>query len=153
MTTKILKNGTEVLANQEEDGAVYATTYANRTQADNKAAKLGAGWTVYQFGRPFYVGKVKSENSPKATAQHTPGPWKLQTPSGIFAPTGTVLATAYHMGTEPNNEREANARLICAAPDLLEALEPFTLLNPLHCPDYAGSIEIARAAIAKARGQ
>lgn len=33
---------------------------------------------------------------------------------------------------------------------LLAALRPFTILNPQWCPEFAGSIEIARAAIARA---
>lgn len=52
-----------------------------------------------------------------------------------------------------DDEPEANARLFIAAPALLAALEPFTILNPLHCPSFAGSIEQARAAIAQATGK
>ena len=48
---------------------------------------------------------------------------------------------------------EANARLIAAAPDLLEALEKFTLLNPDHYKDIAGFIKNAQAAISKAKGE
>jgi len=33
--------------------------YANRTQAEKAAAKMGAGWEVNQFmGRPFYVARI-----------------------------------------------------------------------------------------------
>lgn len=56
LTTTI--RGIEVLAKTYE-GMTLAVTYSNRTQANKKAAQMGNGWTVYQFGRPFYVGKVK----------------------------------------------------------------------------------------------
>lgn len=53
-----LRNGTEVTARYYKS-MLMAITYTNRTQANNAQKKLGDGWTVYQFGRPFYVGKVK----------------------------------------------------------------------------------------------
>lgn len=55
--TKKLNNGREVVA-KIYNGEPYAVTYANRTQANRKAVELGEGWAVYQFGRPFYVGRV-----------------------------------------------------------------------------------------------
>lgn len=48
-----LNNGVVVLAKPDGEWPVQ---YANRTQAYKRAAALGTGWTVYQFGRPFYVG-------------------------------------------------------------------------------------------------
>lgn len=53
----------------------------------------------------------------------------------------------------PAKDAEKIARLAASAPALLAALEPFAQLNPLAVPQYAGSIEIARAAIALARGE
>ena len=112
--------------------------------------------------------------TPKYSA-HTPGPWEADEPSSgvhrrifirrvgenvnggahacVFAVDGT--ATAY--GTQ-----DANASLIAAAPDLLEALETLVQMceqvvpdhiatNPDH--DYGQSDDAARAAIAKARGE
>ena len=38
------------------NGQPMAMTFANLTQAKNKAAALGVGWEVYRFGRPFFVG-------------------------------------------------------------------------------------------------
>ena len=57
--------------------------------------------------------------------RHTPGPWKyhrLDGITGLIAEDGTVLA---RINTPCNNERtgKANARLIAADPELLDALE------------------------------
>ncbi len=54
--TKKLNNGVEVLAKMYA-GEPSAMTYANRTQAQKKASSLGDPWRVYNWGRPFYVGK------------------------------------------------------------------------------------------------
>lgn len=58
----VLHRGVEILA-KEYKGSMVAVTYANRTQAYAKAEELGPGWTVYHFGRPFLVGRVKSVDS------------------------------------------------------------------------------------------
>ena len=46
----------EVLAKMY-DGTLHPVTYANKTQASNRAAKLGAEWCVFQSAasRIFYV--------------------------------------------------------------------------------------------------
>jgi hypothetical protein len=56
--TKTLRNGIEVTAKLYH-GEPNAVTYANRTQAMRAAEKMGDGWAVYQFGRPFYVGRQR----------------------------------------------------------------------------------------------
>jgi len=63
--------------------------------------------------------------------QHTPGPWQVspapssikgaKTSLSIIRNIGGYVATAYPGGMQ-REEAEANARLIAAAPDLLEAL-------------------------------
>jgi hypothetical protein len=54
LTTK-LRCGKTVLAKVYEN-LVFPMTYANRTQAERKAAELGAGWSVYKGPRrPFFV--------------------------------------------------------------------------------------------------
>lgn len=68
--------------------------------------------------------------------QHTPGPWTAPS-AGIYTETGKMIAAvadprmakqACAPGGHPNmDEGHANARLIAAAPELLEALE--SLLN------------------------
>ena len=57
MKTTVLYNGITVLGKVYK-GEVCAVTYANRTQAQRKAAELGSEWAVYHFGRPFYVGRI-----------------------------------------------------------------------------------------------
>ncbi len=93
---------------------------------------------------------------------HTPGPWKILrldlgdeeiffVPVEILAGSGK-LVVAYEGGLAPAahewtaEEIEANAALIAAAPDMLEALETIMNIGDKACRD------IARAAIKKARG-
>lgn len=59
MDTVKLNNGLEVVARKSNyaKSGLTAITYANKTQAYNKAEKLGPEYTVFGF-RPFYVGRV-----------------------------------------------------------------------------------------------
>jgi hypothetical protein len=88
---------------------------------------------------------------------HTPGPWKI-------AATGHVVTAADYsricrveqLPGMDSREIDANARLIAAAPELLDALQnivnSLTLAGPpeLACQQY--QLDTARAAIAKATG-
>lgn len=61
------------------------------------------------------------------TTKHTPGPWSAahseKTFGVVVCPKGNYVADAYYRSDEDgNNETAANARLIAAAPELLEAL-------------------------------
>lgn len=87
--------------------------------------------------------------------QHTPGPWRvdpdeeccvLGPPEGN-PPYQITVAQAYgFMGI-----REANARLIAAAPDMLVALKG--LLLAIESPDdYPDECEAARALVARLTG-
>lgn len=88
---------------------------------------------------------------------HTPGPWSLSKPSGIYidAPTGCIAALNY-------GALEGDARLIAAAPDLLAALERLeaqisqTSAYDFACrgddPELLADVGFAREAIAKAKG-
>ena len=98
---------------------------------------------------------------------HTPGPWEFvpkltasENHRGFFIraekPTknGKWALAEVQPGDEDGNLGRANARLIAAAPDLLEALELIAKgydegqsLSGTNCAD------IARAAIAKATGK
>lgn len=87
--------------------------------------------------------------------KHTPGPWRRSHESIdpewdiVIAQHGVIVANVNACG-----QREANARLIAAAPELLEALEVCAdALNPENCYDIPKAADKARAAIAKARGQ
>lgn len=103
--------------------------------------------------------------------EHTPGPW-TQERRGQFANQYTLGApgtglvgyflAAPHATTEEN---EANARIIAAAPELLEALElverfmPFVpqpglpMTPELEAREDVQAVLKTRAAIAKARGR
>lgn len=108
---------------------------------------------------------------------HTPGPWYR----GVVSPRGgqilagadlngdpdTCVATVHHVTINPTKEESgetlANTKLIAAAPDLLAALEMIESAMR-DSPDFKDAattqdgasiipIAVARAAIAKAKGQ
>jgi hypothetical protein len=86
---------------------------------------------------------------------HTPGPWKIGTPppngeQTIGNSQGLMVAVAT---TGFNVPTLANARLIAAAPELLEALESMVEMVEMNGFGKAYAMDISRAAIAKARGQ
>jgi hypothetical protein len=108
-------------------------------------------------------------------AKHTPGPWQVGTP-GYGEPgyiycdnaLGSAVAITYGLplalSVFSRAEEEANARLIAAAPDLLEALKAVTPPHrALGCwCSYSRDTEgyghedgckLARAAIAAAEGR
>jgi len=87
--------------------------------------------------------------------KHTPGPWMFR-PSrqpqitSESDPAGRTIAIVYDQ--VPDAERKANASLIAAAPELLEALKE--CLGELERLGWggAGYTDLAHAAIAKAEG-
>lgn len=88
--------------------------------------------------------------------KHTPGPWDRIIADGytvrhpqIYSDTGPI-ANATFLGNNRLDELNANARLIAAAPDLLEALE--ALLDYENGIQKSIAEQMARAAIAKAGG-
>ncbi len=74
--------------------------------------------------------------------EHTPGPWKVDIETGeICSPGPVVLGTIYGADDFPCNETDiseeckANARLIAAAPDMLQALrKALESVCSLKCP-------------------
>lgn len=95
------------------------------------------------------------------SAQHTPGPWKAWQNTSEVGTNYWRFRTASEMyGLQDNLGGycgEANARLIAAAPELLEALETLNLvigLTPIAGNKDAlqDACDIAREAIAKAKG-
>jgi hypothetical protein len=85
--------------------------------------------------------------------KHTPGPWRYDYAPGfcgeLLAANGTTLA---EFVSEPS---EANARLIAAAPELLEALQGL-LRGIANGPDEANAAMLvakARDAVNKATGE
>ena len=84
--------------------------------------------------------------------KHTPGPWEpignlVRTQFGLGNPDMRGLLVAECPGHTP--ESNANARLIAAAPELLEALQDALKAGVI---DMNGEPDAARAAIAKATG-
>lgn len=102
---------------------------------------------------------------------HTKGPWFADkcvegTIGGIQDSHGEHVAQAQARqplaAGKPDYERKANARLIAAAPELLEALEGMTeryteLANSGDCGfwdcENENEVKAARAAIKKAKGE
>ena len=92
------------------------------------------------------------------TTQHTPGPWTNDPADGALVDArvnGRLVAIAEVFHCDTDESREANARLIAAAPDLLAALEQVMgcitgdNIERIHLPVY---LDNARAAIRKAKG-
>ncbi len=95
--------------------------------------------------------------------KHTPGPWRVQNGSVYaLAPDGSFgsLPVA-HMDRDPGNgtrpvERDANARLIAAAPEMVEALRGALEVLDGRANDFSSKSEACkacRAAIRKAEGR
>jgi hypothetical protein len=105
-------------------------------------------------------------------AKHTPGPWTLTADGAgwyIECSPERGHSVAYiraEIGEEDpdtsDDEKEANARLIAAAPELLEALIALLGVAPSKAPGaglivgaeekHANALQAARAAIKKATG-
>lgn len=81
-------------------------------------------------------------------SKHTPGPWVYRRTSGF-----DYGSTAYWVpGVCTNVQTEADARLISAAPDLLEALKEIVQFMRVDFDDLPMAEKVL-AAIAKAEGQ
>ena len=88
-------------------------------------------------------------------SKHTPGPWRIDrgsktgTARGISASARNIV-NFNGLAKPMSNETEANARLIAAAPDLLDALR--YVLDCIERNEIS-DMQPARAAIAKAEGR
>ena len=91
------------------------------------------------------------------TTKHTPGPWTTTGPN-IRADNDALVATVqdhWHDHKTPQGEKEANAQLMSAAPELLAACKE--AVGQLECNCCSGcegtcSWAIVHNAIAKAEG-
>jgi hypothetical protein len=89
-------------------------------------------------------------------SKHTPGPWRMRTERSIDRGTAYGIETCEadwkrtRSVVPPLYINEADARLIAAAPDMLEALEEVMSCEENEQMRWA---QKARAAIAKARGE
>jgi hypothetical protein len=92
-----------------------------------------------------------------STTAHTPGPWRLDVPE----PDGEIIVmdeqdvsidTIWKQPLDPSEWVEANARLIAAAPELLEALEAVQQITSEGNNLVDDDLAWIRSAIAKAKG-
>jgi hypothetical protein len=93
--------------------------------------------------------------STKMTHQHTPGPWNYDGPNAqtahIIHVADGEIAEAFSEWIS-NKQAEANANLIAAAPDMLEALEYIEAMVNDGIGDQI-NLDKLEHVIAKARGQ
>lgn len=86
--------------------------------------------------------------------KHTPGPWQIGMPNQVLSTARSVLAVTDCEPHIPEEETRANARLIAAAPGLLQALYEIDNLAVHHVKGAIGRAQgIARRAIRKAEGR
>lgn len=91
--------------------------------------------------------------------KHTPGPWEAslnvcETRWLIYTQEQSLRHRGYLASTaETNEDSEANAKLMAAAPDLLDALKELVTVAESHISCPCPEIDEARAAIAKAEGK
>lgn len=92
-------------------------------------------------------------------SKHTPGPWREEFVSdktwhkGVYDVNGNEVALVKVKSALTAQRRDADARLIAAAPDLLDALKTCLLIvEHLASESAPSTIAEARAAIAKATG-
>ena len=95
-------------------------------------------------------------------SKHTQGPWRFRPHRMQCFDNIGVKRDGFNIdGPESLGDmecgafNEADARLIAAAPDLLEALKPFLeddIYDGDHTRELVKAVKIARAAIAKAEG-
>lgn len=89
--------------------------------------------------------------------QHTPAPWKIDAECSAVGNNFCIHDTVDNLHIAETlqifGQDEANARLIAAAPELLYALENLLAVKNCEGGTMFDSDEIARAAIAKARGE
>jgi hypothetical protein len=90
--------------------------------------------------------------------KHTPGPWTLEDGEALVirgSDDGQICIANWLRGRgglggrRKNDEVQANARLIAAAPDLLDALKGVVRIADRQTVEF----DAARAAIAKAEGR
>ena len=82
-------------------------------------------------------------------ADHTPGPWRVLFP-GIYDVENPYPIAKVHKTERNGPEIDANARLIAAAPDMLEALEAAKRVMGPMATSFPNTLAIIDEAIAKA---
>jgi hypothetical protein len=105
-----------------------------------------------------YFGKADDSMSESIKAEHTPGPWKYHYDADgdhvILSDSGTIIAVTGGDGYVMRLIDEANARLLSAAPEMLEALNEFLAYSECHCTRTNDcAFCMGEAAIKKAQGE
>lgn len=100
---------------------------------------------------------MNTQNQQTKNAQHTPGPWKvveLGRDMGVVPESRPVqsVAVCSRLYREDAPDADANARLIAAAPDLLNMLERMVAETTGGFAPCLLTLEHARNALAKAKG-
>ena len=85
-------------------------------------------------------------------SKHTPGPWNYKSPLEVVGSDGTTIKLIGLTHAQYETD-EANARLIAAAPELLEALQLLSASLPLNHKVDSKVVAKCRSAIAKAKGE
>jgi hypothetical protein len=88
--------------------------------------------------------------------KHTKGPWKVRSVSQYDVVSKDEFIVACDNVALPDSECIANAKLIAAAPEMLEALElvlSFVMEVGNSNPKTRAALNICTAAIKKARGE
>ena len=106
-------------------------------------------------------GKCEVKSKKMNKIKHTPGPWKFEHSEDIDLPNHVAISANTHTmlaqvvwkmeNDEYSPQCEANARLIAAAPDLLEALEAIIDSGELPLCYSSPLVIKANKAIAKAK--
>jgi len=85
--------------------------------------------------------------------EHTPGPWGTSGGKGVYAESGReIIFCAHNTRSGSTEEKEANARLIAAAPELLAACQRLLALASEGVRAGDSAQGQAREAITKAIG-
>lgn len=85
-----------------------------------------------------------------SAAPHTPGPWRALPTAEVTTEGGRYVGCIGDAFRHDDPEDLANARLIAAAPELLEVCQRLVRQWDEDESIYVGCVEDARAAIAKA---
>lgn len=88
------------------------------------------------------------------SSPHTSGPWRVSKFNSMYVVAENGMQLARCSGS-PGGEGEANARLIAAAPDMLEALRMIADIGEASqsINSLAHIAKIARATLAKVEGE
>ena len=95
------------------------------------------------------------------STQHTPGPWSVDAMGNVWSADTKVCEMSEHpvimsgcYREKTDDEHRANARLIAAAPEMLEALKMSLKIGDGCSRGFLNEVQKqARAAIAKATGE